>query len=1238
VAVTVEGTFLLIDKVSESLRDIERQAKKTDDALRGTGDSMDKISEPRQVRNMERMDRQMRNVNRDAGRMEQQFSRTERAGGLLDSRLVAIGAKLAALSRIIALMKFPALIAGVGLAAQGIGALAGAVVGLLPGLADLSALGAALPATFIGVSGAMVTTKFALEGVSEAMGGNKEAMKELTPQAREFVRTMKEMDPLVNRLRGAAQRGLFPGLTAGVRTLAERGAPTARGLLGRFGREVGGAAQRGAERVTRPGTLRDIDVLGRQGARIFNRMTRGALDLADAIRHIAVAARPFTEWLSRTVLGWAEMLRITAQQGRETGRLADFFERARKRLEQVFRIAGNLWNTFRGILRAARPLSDFIFNFFEGATEKWEAFTNSQKGQQRMRRWFNAIRPPLRQFFLLIGDIFKVWVDLTERGGGRRGALTRTLRELRDVAKPLGDLLGSTADALGPSFITALGEFVKLLNNIPFTPMKIFLEGLTVTMRVLNRAIETVPALGTAISFALTGGAVAKLMGGGLGGGGGGGIGSRVGGGIGEWLSRRGGRLGRIGGVVSRASAVPVWVVNMGPGMGLPGPGGGPGGGGWRRTAGRWAARAAPWAARALRFGGPMAAAGGLAYLYSQVNRDLPTEGGAEIERQARGTVPYSPTSLPGSRRVIGATPDVSRGMAMRPGETAYTRGRGLGASGAAMMKDEAGVAAAVGRGHRSQARSHRRLREEQDKTKKNTREMADEMERKTERATKRSEDRLEALRKAFNRKTTDMKQVTSRGFASIHSEMLKYLSRIQGRNAPGTTGLTPGPGRDELRPGATGMRIRGSGLSDTVMVAPGHVAAPGELILNRHTENRINAVLRSHGTTVGKEVESESRPHSAPLQPQVGNPANLPTSSLRHARGGRIRNIVDLGRQLQSQGYVVGEHPAFGGVAPVHTANSYHYRGMAIDVNADAMPGGEMANLDRLNARLRGMPGVVELLWRVADHFDHLHVAMSGGGGLLGNLGGPAGEPAPRLRRPRAYDRGRGLRGRASGAALRRVRRRAQRRLDAEYGGGATGALGAGVTGSNQEMGRQMMLRMGWPASQWPALKELWTRESGWSHTVSNQSSGAHGIPQSLPASKMASEGADYMTNPKTQIAWGLKYIKGRYGSPSSALAWHNSHNWYATGGRIPWFGDGADFVARRPMVIGVGDRAGGERVTVRPAGGGGRQGPLIGSMTINNKQPGDVRNQIVREVRGALKSVRRELEEAGVEDGDLT
>ena len=104
-------------------------------------------------------------------------------------------------------------------------------------------------------------------------------------------------------------------------------------------------------------------------------------------------------------------------------------------------------------------------------------------------------------------------------------------------------------------------------------------------------------------------------------------------------------------------------------------------------------------------------------------------------------------------------------------------------------------------------------------------------------------------------------------------------------------------------------------------------------------------------------------------------------------------------------------------------------------------------------------------------------------------------------------------------------------------------------VTGSvaeYQAYARQRVYDYGWSDADFNALVNLWNRESGWNVTNKNRSSGAYGIPQALPASKMSSAGSDYLTNYKTQINWGLSYIKSRYGSPSNAWSSFRSKGWY--------------------------------------------------------------------------------------------
>jgi hypothetical protein len=81
---------------------------------------------------------------------------------------------------------------------------------------------------------------------------------------------------------------------------------------------------------------------------------------------------------------------------------------------------------------------------------------------------------------------------------------------------------------------------------------------------------------------------------------------------------------------------------------------------------------------------------------------------------------------------------------------------------------------------------------------------------------------------------------------------------------------------------------------------------------------------------------------------------------------------------------------------------------------------------------------------------------------------------------------------------------------------------------------------------AQYRCVVTLWTRESHWNPRDFNPASGAYGIPQAVPGSKMASKGSDWRTNPITQVRWGLSYIAARYGTPCTALRHSYQFNWY--------------------------------------------------------------------------------------------
>lgn len=113
--------------------------------------------------------------------------------------------------------------------------------------------------------------------------------------------------------------------------------------------------------------------------------------------------------------------------------------------------------------------------------------------------------------------------------------------------------------------------------------------------------------------------------------------------------------------------------------------------------------------------------------------------------------------------------------------------------------------------------------------------------------------------------------------------------------------------------------------------------------------------------------------------------------------------------------------------------------------------------------------------------------------------------------------------------------------------GGVTTVSAPAPDPGTAESIGYNMLPQFGFSqSSQWGCLLNLWNRESGWNYEAENPYSGAYGIPQALPGDKMASAGADWQTDPATQIKWGLGYIQSIYGTPCGAWDFELANGYY--------------------------------------------------------------------------------------------
>ncbi len=305
------------------------------------------------------------------------------------------------------------------------------------------------------------------------------------------------------------------------------------------------------------------------------------------------------------------------------------------------------------------------------------------------------------------------------------------------------------------------------------------------------------------------------------------------------------------------------------------------------------------------------------------------------------------------------------------------------------------------------------------------------------------------------------------------------------------------------------------------------------------------------------------------------------------------------------------------------HKSPGHNLTGTAVDA-----AGGDLAGLVRwavskgLTTYWNGGSGATPL----AGHDTHAHIEF-GGAGALGaameklarfTLDGPAGP----LR-----DMGQGAIDKVRQAGDRMLAKNAMvsgsSDLFAPFGG--LQGLG-GNAAANRALGEQMAARVGWVGPQWAALDHLWgVDESGWNEGVANYAgSGAYGIAQALPASKYPPAGRPDAPNgppkAKAQIAWGLQYIRDRYGDPLAADAFRHANNWYQKGGLVQALAKGG------PIGM-VGDSL-----------GEGTEGPLRGLLTGRALKANNAKNRTSAQgvgLFGGLGKVAQYVFDLGTNDG---
>lgn len=379
------------------------------------------------------------NLEKRAKGLESQAKRTERAVDKLDKTVGRIG-------------KWGAITAGVSQLAGLIEGLGAGAIALLPRLGDLAGAGTGLASAYIGAGAAMGTFKLATSGVSEALKGNKKALADLTPEARGFVQELKGMDPLLDKLRTSAQKGLFGGAGNLLDTLKKQ-APAINQIVASTSSSLGGLLNFASGQVSQPGFMKDLGTVVGEGNKSLDAAGKSAMYLAEAFMKVMVAAKPLLNWMDRMAVRESKLILQHAKLGQESDRLGRYFDRTKSSIQLFGQIGDRVFKGLRGVFRAASGSGDVLWKSIDRAAGRFDRWANSFSGQASMRRYFRQIVPELRALGTSLGRIVKLFLDLS----GGPGSVTTTLTLF-------GDLAGG-ADTL----VRKLGPVGKLLGGIATT-------------------------------------------------------------------------------------------------------------------------------------------------------------------------------------------------------------------------------------------------------------------------------------------------------------------------------------------------------------------------------------------------------------------------------------------------------------------------------------------------------------------------------------------------------------------------------------------------------------------------------------------------------------------------------------------------------------------------------------------------------------------------------------------------
>lgn len=244
----------------------------------------------------------------------------------------------------------------------------------------------------------------------------RQAMEELGPEGQAFVQLLLRLKPIFDGIRKSAQAGLFPGLGAALQTFAEL-APIITPAVKTMGEAIGDAAKKVADVTKSPIFRGQLARILESSSKIMGDVGKIVANLVQVFTNVADAARPFTEWLSETTVGWTEQWKAMTSGKKGQQRLTDFFDEAKDTIKIVAGLLFDFAKALLGIGKASKGVGKDFLKQLANSAKQFSEFVNSKDGQARIKKWFEDIKPTVEAIAHAASDLVDFFIGLADDPG-----------------------------------------------------------------------------------------------------------------------------------------------------------------------------------------------------------------------------------------------------------------------------------------------------------------------------------------------------------------------------------------------------------------------------------------------------------------------------------------------------------------------------------------------------------------------------------------------------------------------------------------------------------------------------------------------------------------------------------------------------------------------------------------------------------------------------------------------------